>query len=173
MIIFTPHINTKEYLMMYRPDTYNFYEFNLSSPVNVGINLASLLPNPEYIDPNLITGNAETPEFDMAYGNYILSNREQFFMFMQMILPLYEDPSACVIVYYSYSPYRDFILEFFNKFIQARYGYRPYIINDISDLECVKDDSSFSVRGILQIQEDSEMALRMGYYGDIRPMQEG
>lgn len=169
MIIFTPHLNTKEYLMMYRPDTYHFYEFNLSNPVCEGVPLYGLLPNPEYINPDLLNGNIDTPEFDMAYIDYIINNRDQFFMFMQMILPLYEDPMACVIIYYTSSPYRDFLLEFFNKFIQARYGYRPYIINDITDLECVKDDSSFSVRGIVQIQADSERALKWGYYGDIRP----
>lgn len=74
MIIFTPFPNTKEVLMASRPDSYNFYEFNLSSPLAIGYNLAALMPDDAYIPRELIEGSVDTVEFDMAYGNYIMGN---------------------------------------------------------------------------------------------------
>ena len=91
---------------------------------------------------------------------------------MSLVLPLYDDPEACVIIYYSQGLFRDMILEYLSKFIQARYGYNSYIINEPRDLECVKDNGSFGVRGIIQIQEDAELALIMGYYGPIEAPKE-
>lgn len=167
MIIFTPFHDVKEVLMQVRPDSYDFYEFNLSSPYNYGVSLASLIPNPEYIPQEVILGCAESPEFDIAYGKFIMENREQFFTFMNVMTPLYNIPTACVIVYIQYSPIRDAILETLMKLIQQRYGYHPYLVNTPEDLYCVKDDSSFSPRGIVNMQEDSDRALIEGYYGQI------
>ena len=173
MIIFTPFPNTKEVLMASRPDSYNFYEFNLSSPLAIGYNLAALIPDDAYIPKELIEGSVDTPEFDMAYGNYIMGNQEQFFTFMNVILPLYNDPCACVIVYIQHSPFRDVFLECLVKLIQQRYGYIPYIINAIEDIYEIRDNSSFSVRGIVTIQDDSDRALAAGYYGQITVPEEG
>lgn len=167
MIIFTPFPETKEWLMSIRPERYHFYEYNLSSPYNIGTPLEAMLPNPEIIPEEVIRSYDESPEFDMAYSNYIFNNQNAFFAFMSLVLPLYDDPEACVIIYYAQGPFRDMVMEFLAKFIQARYGYNSYIINDPGDLECVKDNGSFGVRGIIQIQEDAELALIMGYYGPL------
>ena len=167
MIIFTPFHDVKEVLMQVRPDSYDFYEFNLSNPYNYGVSLAALIPNPEYIPQDVILGCAESPEFDIAYGKFIMENQDQFFTFMNLMTPLYNIPNACVIVYIQYSPMRDAILETLMKLIQQRYGYHPYLVNSPEDLECVKDDSSFSPRGIVNMQEDSDRALVQGYYGQI------
>ena len=167
MIIFTPCPDIKEILMAVRPDSYNFYEFNLSSYINRGISLTPIIPNPEYIPQEIIIGSAETPDFDIAYGNFIMGQKEQFFMFMNLVLPLYNDPSACVIVYIADSPVRNVIMESLIKLIQQRYGYNAYIVNVPTDIACVIDDSTFTPRGILNIQEDSMRALLEGYYGPI------
>lgn len=172
MIIFTPFHETKDVLMQCRPDSYNFYEFNLSNPVNYGFSLSALTPNPEFIPSEVITGSIDTPDFDLAYGEFIFSNQLQFFTWMNMILPLYEDPCACVIIYIQQSPIRDIVLECIIKLIQQRYGYHAFIINELYDIAYVKDDASFSPRGIVNMQSDSERALIEGYYGSI-PMQEG
>ena len=153
--------------MQVRPDSYNFYEFNLSNPVNRGVSLAALIPDPQYIPQEVITGAIDTPDFDIAYGNFIMGNQEQFFTFMNLVLPLYNDPCACVIVFTQMSPLRDAIMESLIKLIQQRYGYNAYIINDPYDVLCIQDNASFSPRGILMIQEDSDRALTEGYYGPI------
>lgn len=167
MIIFTPFPQTKEWLMSIRPERYHFYEYNLSSPYNIGIPLEALIPNPEYFPDEVLRSHDESPDFDIAYFNFIANSKEAFFTFMSLVLPLYDDPEACVIIYYSQGLFRDMILEYLSKFIQARYGYNSYIINEPGDLECVKDNGSFGVRGIIQIQEDAELALVLGYYGPI------
>lgn len=173
MIIFSPFPNTKEVLMASRPDSYNFYEFNLSSPYLIGYNLNALIPDDAYIPKELIEGSIDTPDFDIAYGKYLMENQEQFFTFMNVILPLYNDPYACVIVYIQHTSFRDVFLECLTKLIQQRYGYYPYIINDIEDIYEVRDNSSFGVRGILAVQEDSDRALASGYYGQITIPEEG
>lgn len=166
MIIFTPYHQTKEVLMQARPDNYNFYEFNLSSLVNYGYSLAGLIPNPEFIPYEVIQGSMDTPDFDILYGQFIMQG-EQFKLFMSLVLPLYNDPCACVIVYISESRIRDIVMECLIKLIQQRYGYSSYIINDLEDILYIKDDMSFSPRGVLTIQEDSHRALLEGYYGQI------
>ena len=172
MIIFTPFPQTKEWLMSIRPERYHFYEYNLSSPYNIGTSLQALLPNPDYFPEEVLRNYDESPDFDRAYCDFIANSRDAFFTFMSLVLPLYDDPEACVIIYYAQGPFRDMVLEFLAKFIQARYGYNSYIINDPGDLECVKDNGSFGVRGIIQIQEDAELALILGYYGPLNPSKE-
>lgn len=150
-----------------RPDSYNFYEFNLSSPINYGYSLATLIPDPQFIPHEVIHGAMDTPDFDIKYGQFIMLNRDQFLTFMNLVLPLYNDPCACVIVYISSSPVRDLIMECLIKLIQQRYGYSSYIINNQEDIFYIRDDMSFSPRGILSIQEDSDRAIIEGYYGPI------
>lgn len=162
MLLFTPFIETKEYLQCIRPDDYHFYEFNLSSYYQNGVNL-SLVPDPSYIPRELIEGNIESVEFDIAYGQYLMN--QAFLKFMSIVLPLYDDPCACVIIYITQSPVRDLIMECIDKLIQQRYGYRSYIINDLEDLYGIHDDASFSVRGIVNIQQDAQRAMLEGYYG--------
>lgn len=162
MLIFTPFIETIEWLNRIRPDEYHFYEFNLSSYYQRGTNL-SLVPDPNHIPKELIEGNIDTLEFDIAYGQYLMN--DAFLKFMSIVLPLYDDPCACVIVYIFQSPVRDVIMECIDKLIQQRYGYRSYIINDLEDLYGVRDDASFSVRGIVNIQQDSQKAMLNGFYG--------
>lgn len=99
MILFTPHHGIKEALLYYRPDDYNFYEFNLSSPINYGYSLAPLIPDPEYIPYEVVNGSIDTPDFDVMYGNFIMNNRDQFLLFMSIVLPLYNDPMACVVAH--------------------------------------------------------------------------
>ena len=159
MIIFTPNHGIKEALLFYRPAEYNFYEFNLSSPINYGDSLAHLIPDPEYIPYEVVSGSIDTPDFDVMYGNFIMNNRDQFLLFMSVVLPLYNDPQACVIIYIEDSPIRNVVMESLMKLIQQRYGYSSYIINDPEDLVCIEDNMSFTPRGILSIQDDSTRAL--------------
>jgi hypothetical protein len=172
MIIFTPFPNTKEALMQIRPDEYHFYEYNLSSLIEAGYPLYQIVPQSQDIPEEECLGTADTPDFDIQYGNFILSNPDQFFTLMRIIDPVYQDPCACVIIYIAHSPTRDVVLESLCKLIQQRYGYNSYIINTLEDLYDVRDDSTFSVRGILAMQEDSERALSMGFYGPIDPPKE-
>lgn len=171
MIIFTPIDNIKELMYAYRSDaySYNFYEYSLSSITARAYPIMELLPNPELMSipyEGVITA-FEDPEFDAAYATYVLQNRDQFLTLMRLVLPLYDDPNACVIVYIADSPVRNVISESLIKLIEQRYGYATYIIYEPHDLECLKDDMSFSPRGILNIQEDAHKATLEGYYGPI------
>lgn len=166
MLIFTPFIETKEWLQAIRPDNYNFYEFNLSSYYEYGTSLKRLAPTMESMSDYLANGLIESHEFDIEYGNYILNN--EFLTFMSIVLPLYDDPYSCVIIYIHRSPLRDVIMECIEKLIQDRYGYGSFIINEPEDVYFIEDNASFSVRGIVNIQNDCQRAVLMGYYGPIK-----
>lgn len=176
MIIFTPFLETKDVLMRCRPDSYNFYEFNLSHPINHGLPLHSLIPN-EQIPIEVLTGNSVNPGnddlyYDLYFKYVFQSSPEAYISIMNIMLPLYNDPMACVLIYINHSEIRDIITECLSNLIQRRYGYSSYIINELEDIFCIKDDMTFNPRGIVAMQEDNERAQLMGYYGNIVPPEE-
>ena len=167
MLIFTCLQNIKELLVAYRPADYHFYEFNLSSPINQGVPLPAILPNPEVIPSNLIETGLDSVDFDSYYVSYLFNDRDAFLNLIQIMNPLYQDPEACVIVYIGISPVRATILEALLKVIQQRYQYAPYMVIEPQDCAVIQDNFSFGVHGIVNIQDDTQQALMMGFYGAI------
>lgn len=168
MIIFSHIHEIKEVMMTQRPWLhYNFYEFNLSMPINYGYNLEALIPDDSDITWQAFDNREESSEFDNEYARFVVSNIHQFMTFMNIVLPLYDDPEACVIIYVSMSPFRDAIKDSLMKLIQQRYGYSSYEVFTYEDIDYLQDNMAFSPRGIVNIQNDSELALVNGYYGAI------
>ena len=118
--------------------------FNLSNSYEMGIGLDSLVP------PFFPT---EGKDFDLNYANYILTNENAFTQMMHIVYSLYEGKNIFVMV--GNGDYREYLTDSLIKFIQQRYGYNSYIINEIDDLLAVTD-SEFSIQGLYNLDQDKE-----------------
>jgi len=118
---------------------------NLSNPIERGISLFKLYPpfNP-----------INTREFDLIYANYIIGDDSVFMELMKIIYPLYEGQTVYVLVGNDECKY--VITESLIKFIQQRYGYNSYLINEEADLEYLTEESSFSIQGLYNLDVDKE-----------------
>lgn len=151
MIIFTPITQIpSEYLEM--KGIRQVIIYNLSSYFDAP-QLNFLLPSPEYIPENQLTGDCDTPEFDYNYHNYILNNPEAFNQFMNIIIPVNQSPEVLVQILIKYSPYRDAITESLAKLIQQRYGYNTNFVNDLEDFLYV-EESTFNIPGLFAFDQD-------------------
>lgn len=90
-------------------------------------------------------------EFDIRYANTILSIPQLYEAFMKMMIPNFRGELVLVLV--DRDEYRDAIMESLIKFIQQRYGYNCWIVEDYEDIDFLKE-SSFSQNGILTMRED-------------------
>ena len=90
-------------------------------------------------------------EFDIQYANALMNNPEMFDDLMQIMIPCYEGEVVVVLV--QHDVFRDAVMESLIKFIQQRYGYNCWIMNDQDDLECI-DETSFSTYGLMALDDD-------------------
>lgn len=159
MIIFTPIITFPENYLDYK-GIKNIIKYNLSSYNSDVQSLGSLIPNPEFIPEDCITGDCSTAEFDMAYHASIFNNPNSFYQFMNLIIPVYMYPDLLVQILINKSPYRDIITESLIKLIQQRYGYNSFIINEIDDI-LYTDEPDFSISGLVALDNDIEQYRNM------------
>ena len=153
MIIFTP-IKTIPVEMLEQKGIRQVVQYNLSSYFSDVPNLSMLIPSIAHIPEEAMNGDvSDIPAFDIAYGNYIMSNNDAFMQFMNIIIPAYLSPETLVQVLTNSSEFRDAITESLVKLIQQRYGYNIYIINDIEDF-LYTEESDFSVPGLFTIDQD-------------------
>lgn len=76
-------------------------------------------------------------DFDIAYASAINNNQILFYKLMLMISAAYE--GMIVIILIQHDPYRDAIMESLIKYVQQRYGYPIWIINDPEDILSIKE----------------------------------
>lgn len=126
--------------------------YNLSSYYDAP-RLNFLLPSPEYIPEDQLTGDCNTPNFDMAYHNFIITNNNAFKQFMELVIPANQSPDILIYIMIKHSPYCDAISESLMKLIQQRYGYNVYFINEPDDFLYV-DEPTFSIPGLFTYDKD-------------------
>lgn len=154
MILFKSFIEVPEDFMyrfgLEKVITYNltsYFEFPFIKEILPDDNLTSSIP-------------FDSVEFDSAYSNFIISNDNAFNRLMSIILPVYNEPDVLVQLLISNSvsinAYRNSISENIAKLIQQRYGYNCYIVYTIEDLYYVRDDSTFSIPGLMILNRDLE-----------------
>lgn len=90
-------------------------------------------------------------DFDMQYATALCNDFDMYRCMMQMVVRSYE--GYLVIVMVSHDPYRDAVMESLIKFIQQRYGHKAWIVEDIDDIMCIKEES-FTPTGIRAIDDD-------------------
>lgn len=131
----------------------NLIVLNFTSFIE-GLDTANLLP-PPYVD-----GILPDYDFDMYYANWMLNDPYGFDSLMRIMYLLYlgYDIYLCVGWY----DFTENINESLLKFIQSRYGYIGYIINELEDLNFARE-GEFSIGGIANLDIDkaryAEMAV--------------
>ena len=93
----------------------------------------------------------ETVEFDYQYANAIFNNDQMFEAFMSIMIPVYEGINTILLV--QRDPYRDCLMESLIKLVQQRYGYNSWIVEDIDDIECLREPT-FNPYGIMALDAD-------------------
>lgn len=147
MVIFTSNINILQY-------TPNAVVYNLSSYYSGFENITDLITKIQIFNTTSLPPNEfiYSPEFDNMYTNSIFSNNELFGEFIRIIINATE---FNVIVLVAHDPYRDAITESIIKLIQLRYGYNCWEIEELEDLECLKE-SYFTPYGLLNLDADKK-----------------
>lgn len=152
MIIFTPIKSIPDDVLVLK-GIRQVVTYNLSSYFSDVQTLNMLIPSIEYLPEEIMEGDSNIPAFDIAYGNYIISNNEAFIQLMNIIIPAYTSPDVLVQILINKSEFRDAITESLIKLIQQRYGYNIYIINDIEDF-LYASESDFSIPGLFTLDQD-------------------
>jgi hypothetical protein len=97
------------------------------------IDVSQLLPSNELLSRTECLNDLESQEFDNLYANEIMSIDSKFQAFIAIINFVYQYPNGIAIILIEESPFRDAIKESLIKFIQCRYGYPCYSIEDEDD----------------------------------------
>lgn len=126
-------------------------KYNLSSYYDME-SLSALIPSVEFIPEHLLL-DTSNPEFDIAYGNYIINNNIAFLNLMLIIIPVYLNPDCLVQILINTSEFRDVATESLMKLIQQRYGYNSYIINEPEDF-IYTEEPDFSIPGLFTLDQD-------------------
>lgn len=147
MVIFTSNINVLKYIA-------NPVIYNLSSYYSEFENITGLITKIQIFNNTQMPINEfiYSPQFDSIYANSVMQNNELFIDFIKIIINATEFP---VVVLISHDPYRDAITESIIKLIQIRYGYNCWEVDDIDDLDCVRE-SSFTPYGLLNLDQDKK-----------------
>lgn len=153
MIIFTPFVELPQDFMDHN-GMKNLVTLNLSSYIfGYSDVLRPLVIIANELDPSI---PYDSVMFDTQYANIITSRDDTFISLMSIVLPTYNEPETLVMVLIQHSPYKDCITENIAKIIQQRYGYNCYIISTIEDLYYIRDDSLFSIPGLMNLNRDLE-----------------
>ena len=135
----------------------NLIVLNFTSMIE-GLDTANLLPPPY--------GEGLLPDydFDMYYANWLLNDILGFDSLMRVMYLLYSGYDIYLCVgWYSFT---ENINESLLKFIQSRYGYIGYIINEIEDLNFVKE-GEFSLGGISNLDMDKARYAELAVFNII------
>lgn len=152
MIIFTPIKDIPQELLEYK-GVREVIKYNLSSYyVDIPL-LSNISPSSEYVPESVLNGDFNSPDFDIAYHNHIMTNDAAFVQFMNIVIPVFQSADVMVQILIKQSEYRDAITESIMKLIQQRYGYNSYIVNDIEDFIYV-EESTFNIPGLFTMDQD-------------------
>lgn len=139
-------------------------------------NMSSYFSNPIYIDAsslvkltsmiqisnnNMINFVSQDKMFDMYYADLILNNKECFMTFMNIMSSSFEGDICIILVYRD--NYRDAIMESLIKLIQQRYHYNCWIVEDIDDIEILKESTSDTI-GLMCLFNDCNKFDQMNNY---------
>lgn len=101
----------------------------------------------------LVTIDPESKDFDLMYMNYLLSDEVAFSQLMMIIYNLYIGVDVLIMI--GETDIKYMVAESLLKFIQQRYGYNGYIINEASDVEFL-NEGSFTIQGLYNLDIDKE-----------------
>lgn len=129
--------------------------YNINSPTKFGEPLSNLFPS--VIPQGLFPGEYE---YDLYLANYICNDNLAFSSFMHIIYDDYMGKIVYVLVDKSW--WSMIYVESLLKFIQARYGFTPNLINEPDDITTCKQ-TEYSIAGRQQLQADKERFIYLNY----------
>ncbi len=148
MIVFTSNINLIPYIN-------NAMIYNLSSYYSGYNDITKLITKIQIINNTEMLANEfiYSPYFDNIYYNSILNDHELFCCLLQLMMNVYNGNNAIVLI--SHDNYRDAITESLIKLIQVRYGYNCWEIENVEDLDILKE-THFTPQGIQNLDADKQ-----------------
>lgn len=93
----------------------------------------------------------QSVEFDIQYANALVSDPVLFSKLLSIVSVSYE--GYIVILLVERDSYRDAVMESIIKFIQQRYGYNCWIVEDLEDIEYLKE-TNYTPAGLMALNED-------------------
>lgn len=93
----------------------------------------------------------ESVNFDVQYANAVLNDPKLFSELMMIMSASFEGNIVVILIQRDF--YRDAIMESLIKLIQQRYGYNCWIIEDLSDIYCLKE-SKYTPFGLYNLDND-------------------
>lgn len=151
MIIFTDELKYVSYIRdKLRQNT---LIYNLSSAYSCNNNITDFITMASEINHTSLPMYEfiNTQVFDIEYAGLILNNPALFSKLVEIMQASFND--ICVIILVYRDSYRDSVMESLIKLIQNRYGYKPWIIDDIEDIECIYEQS-MTPYGLLTLDAD-------------------
>ena len=127
--------------------------YNLSSLYSGYIDCTDLLTNIAPINNTAmpLPEFVQSVDFDIQYSAMIMNNQILFVKLMMILSNSYEGAISIVLVQHDF--YRDAIMESIIKFIQQRYGYNCWIIEDPDDIYCI-NEPHYTPMGLLNLDAD-------------------
>lgn len=140
--------------------------FNLSSLYSGYTSVTSLITGLHEWSANgvNVAQALENPEIDMMYWNLIMSKPKMFESLVRVVFNSFEGNLCLVLI--QHDPYRDSVLESLIKLIQQRYGFTPWIVNDIEDIS-VLEEPLYTAEGLNNIDTDRQHYHQLFMAGQI------
>lgn len=159
MLIVTD-VNTYNQLQFYIS---NYRIYNVSS-MSMNYTKLDVYPTPQFVYQtvqlqNAVDANDRIYNMDQMYADMLMNDVNMFTSLMQIVRDLYYGFNVILLVYREEKVF-DGLTESLCKFIQQRYGYNYQLVNTVDDYNS-RDDSSFSVGGIMNFDIDNKRYLEI------------
>jgi hypothetical protein len=102
-------------------------------------------------------GISSNYEFDLWYANFIITNKDAYKEFIDIMRYLYNGVDVCILTDYRLD-FSNLLVESLSKFISERYGYISNIIKDIDDINYIKD-GEFTISGLLLLDKEFDQYI--------------
>lgn len=150
MIIFIDNPELIQMIQGYFNKPINIY--NLSSLYSGYIDCTDLLTNIATINTTMpLPDFVQSVDFDIQYAAMVMNNQVLFVKLMMILSNSYEGNISIVLVEHDF--YRDAIMESIIKFIQQRYGYNCWVIENPDDIIYIKEPH-YTPMGLLNLDSD-------------------
>ena len=139
----------------------NYKIYNVSS-MSMNYTKLDIYPTSQFVYQiaqlqNTVDANDRIYNMDQMYADMLMNDINMFTGLMQIVRDLYYGFNVILLVYREEKVF-DGLTESLCKFIQQRYGYNYQLINTVDDYNS-RDDSSFSVAGIMNLDIDNKKYL--------------
>lgn len=138
-----------------RENVDKYFLLNFMSQYAMGEKITDLCPTEDMM--NLYV-SGEEEQFEQQYIDYILTNEKAFIAFVEIMMGEYYGGNVVIFSDFSVSLIEECVC-LICEVIRKRYGERPVIVKDLSDL-LYYDDSEMSPTGMQYFLQDKEFYVQ-------------